>query len=61
MTPRELALTRGDIQMARKDYEQAVADYELALQKNEKDAVLLNKVGIAYQQLGDLTPGGAVL
>jgi tetratricopeptide (TPR) repeat protein len=54
MTPRELALTRGDIQMARKDYAQAAADYQLALQGNSKDAVLLNKMGIAYQQLGEL-------
>jgi tetratricopeptide (TPR) repeat protein len=54
MTPQELALTRGDIQMARKEYGQAVADYRIALQGNAKDALLLNKMGIAYQQLGDL-------
>jgi Flp pilus assembly protein TadD len=54
MTPRDLALTRGDIQMARKDYDQAVADYEIALQAQKNDAVLLNKIGIAYQQLGNL-------
>src|ERR1700690_3240362 len=54
LTPREAAITRGDIQMARKDYEQAVMDYQLALQLDQKDAVVLNKIGIAYQQLGDL-------
>src|ERR1700759_86660 len=54
MTPRELALTRGDIQMARKDYDQAVADYQIALQGQKNDAILLNKIGIAYQQLGNL-------
>jgi tetratricopeptide (TPR) repeat protein len=48
------ALIRGDIQMARKDYDQAIAEYRLALQGNPKDAVLLNKMGIAYQQLGNL-------
>jgi len=53
-TPRELALTRGDIQMARKDYAQATAEYQMALQSNAKDAPVLNKLGIAYQQLGDL-------
>ena len=53
-TPRELALTRGDIQMARKDYTEAVAQYQLALQINAKDAAALNKLGIAYQQLGQL-------
>jgi Flp pilus assembly protein TadD len=54
MTPQEAALTRGDIQMARKEYSQAVAEYKIALQGNAKDALLLNKMGIAYQQLGDL-------
>ncbi len=54
MTPQEIALTRGDIQMARKEYGQAVAEYRIALQGNPKDALLLNKMGIAYQQLGDV-------
>lgn len=53
MTPQEVALTRGDIQMARKEYAQAVAEYRIALQGDAKDALLLNKMGIAYQQLGD--------
>lgn len=53
-TPRELALTRGDIQMARKGYTEAVAQYQIALQINAKDAAALNKLGIAYQQLGQL-------
>lgn len=53
-TPRELALTRGDIQMARKDYDQAVGQYQIALQFDVKDAQVLNKLGIAYQQLGEL-------
>ena len=54
MTPQEVALTRGDIQMARKEYDQAVAEYRIALQGTPKDALLLNKMGIAYQQLGDV-------
>lgn len=49
-----MALTRGDIQMARKDYAQAAAEYRLALQGDRKDALLLNKIGIAYQQLGNV-------
>ena len=53
-SPREVALTRGDIQMARKDYAQAVAEYQIALGLNPKDAAVLNKIGIAYQQVGDL-------
>jgi tetratricopeptide (TPR) repeat protein len=54
MSPQEIALTRGDIQMARKEYSEAVAEYRIALEGNAKDALLLNKMGIAYQQLGDL-------
>lgn len=51
--PREMALTRGDIQMARKDYDQAVAQYQVALQFDTKDAQVLNKLGIAYEELGE--------
>ena len=40
--------------MARKDYAQAVAEYQIALQSSAKDAQVLNKIGIAYQQLGEL-------
>jgi tetratricopeptide (TPR) repeat protein len=40
--------------MARKDYAQAIAEYQVAVQLNAKDAVLLNKLGIAYEQLGEL-------
>jgi tetratricopeptide (TPR) repeat protein len=54
MSPQETAMIRGDIQMARKEYSQAIAEYRIALQGNAKDALLLNKMGIAYQQLGDL-------
>jgi tetratricopeptide (TPR) repeat protein len=54
LTARDAALIRGDIQMARKDYEQAIAEYRLALDADPKGAVLLNKMGIAYQQLGQL-------
>src|ERR1700733_9557405 len=54
MSKQEAALIRGDIQMARKDYDQAVAEYRLALEGDQRDALLLNKIGIAYQQLGDL-------
>jgi len=53
-TPSEIAVTRGDIQMARKDYAQAVSEYQTALQSSAKDAQVLNKIGIAYEQLGEL-------
>jgi tetratricopeptide (TPR) repeat protein len=54
LTPRELALSRGDIFMARKEYLEAARTYKDALKGHAKDAVLLNKLGIAYQQLGDV-------
>ncbi|MBZ5500827.1 MAG: tetratricopeptide repeat protein [Acidobacteriia bacterium] len=46
--------TRGDILVARKDYALAIKTYEEILQKDPRNAPLLNKIGICYQQLGDL-------
>lgn len=54
VSPRELALSRGDLFMARKDYAEAAKTYKEALKGGSKDAPLLNKIGIAYQQLGEL-------
>jgi tetratricopeptide (TPR) repeat protein len=54
MTPREVAEMRGDIFMARKDYSAAVGEYEQILATEPKNAAVYNKVGVAYQQLGDL-------
>ncbi len=54
MTPREAAEMRGDIFMARKEYSSAVGEYERIVGTEPKNAALLNKVGVAYQQLGDL-------
>ena len=54
MSPRELALARGDLFMARKDYAEAAKTYREALKGDSRDAPLLNKTGIAYQQLGEL-------
>src|SRR5262245_506465 len=42
---------RGDISMARKDYRQAV---DLYSQIEPKNAVVYNKIGIAYHQLADM-------
>jgi tetratricopeptide (TPR) repeat protein len=54
MTPLQSAELHGDILMARKEFAQAVDAYQQVLADNPKNAVLLNKVGVAYQQLGDL-------
>jgi len=53
LTNRQRAEMRADIQMAQKNYASAAADYEVLLQSEPKDAPLLNKTGIAYQQLGN--------
>lgn len=53
MTPRQVAELRADILAARKEYELAIAAYQDILKKEPKNAVLLNKVGIAYEELGD--------
>jgi tetratricopeptide (TPR) repeat protein len=54
MTPREALEMRGDIFMARKEYSQAVGEYDHILIAEPKNAEVLNKIGVAYQQLGDL-------
>jgi tetratricopeptide (TPR) repeat protein len=54
MSPREAAEMRGDIFMARKEFSAAVAEYERILVNEPKNGALFNKVGVAYQQLGDL-------
>ncbi|MGA7919753.1 MAG: tetratricopeptide repeat protein [Candidatus Acidiferrales bacterium] len=54
LTPREAAELHGDIYMARKEYPAAITAYQQVLAAESKNAAILNKVGIAYQQLGDL-------
>lgn len=51
MTPRQIAEMRADILVARKEYELAINSYEDILKTEPKNAVVLNKIGIAYQQL----------
>jgi tetratricopeptide (TPR) repeat protein len=54
MTPRQIAEMQGDILMARKEYAAAVTAYIKILETDPKSAQLLNKVGVGFQQLGDL-------
>ncbi len=54
MTPREAAEMRADILMARKEYSDAAGAYLQILVNEPKNAALFNKVGVAFQQLGDL-------
>lgn len=54
MTPRQMAELQGDVFMARKEYSAAVVAYCKILDSEPKNAQLLNKVGVSYQQLGDL-------
>jgi tetratricopeptide (TPR) repeat protein len=58
MTPRQTAEMHGDILMARKEFPAAIRTYLNILTDGQKNAVLLNKVGVAYQQLGDLGRAG---
>lgn len=53
MTPRQAAEMRADILVARKEFAAAAEAYEKILATDPKDAALLNKIGMAYQQLGD--------
>jgi tetratricopeptide (TPR) repeat protein len=45
---------RADILMARKEYVDAVRAYDEILKSEPKDAQILNKIGIAYEELPDL-------
>jgi tetratricopeptide (TPR) repeat protein len=58
MTAKQTAEMRGDILMARKEYADAVRTYLKVLNGDTKDSLVLNKVGVAYQQLGDLNRAG---
>jgi tetratricopeptide (TPR) repeat protein len=52
MTQRQVAEMRAEILMARKDYSEAALAYQRLLERDPNNAEILNKVGIAYQQLG---------
>jgi tetratricopeptide (TPR) repeat protein len=54
MSARQIAEIKADILMARKEYIAAVTAYETVLQSDPKNAALMNKIGVAYQQLGNL-------
>lgn len=53
MSPRQVAELRGDILMAEKDYEGAVKMYVAILATDRSDAHLLNKLGVACEQLNE--------
>ena len=54
LSPRDAAEMRADILMARKEYSDAAGLYMQILVNEPKNAALMNKVGVAFQQLGDL-------
>lgn len=54
LSPRETAELRADILMARKEYTEAIRSYDDILKTAPNDAELLNKMGVAYQELIDL-------
>jgi tetratricopeptide (TPR) repeat protein len=58
MSPREVLEMHGDILMARKEYPAAVTVYLQILTTEPKNAEMMNKVGVAYQQIGDLDHSG---
>jgi tetratricopeptide (TPR) repeat protein len=58
MTAREMLEMHGDILMARKEYPNAVTVYLQILDNEPKNSEVLNKVGVAYQQIGDLDRSG---
>src|SRR6202049_2243795 len=55
MTPRQTEEMRADFLVAKKEYGDAISIYQKLLRVQPKDAGLLNKVGLAYQQEGMYT------
>ncbi len=53
-TPRQEAEMRADLFMARKEYADAAGAYAELLKKEPRNAVLLNKLGVAYHLQGNL-------
>ena len=53
LSPRQMLELRGDIFVARKMYLDAIHTYEQVVSQDPKNAVVLNKIGVAYQQLGN--------
>jgi tetratricopeptide (TPR) repeat protein len=49
---------RGDILMARKEFPTAVTVYMQILAFDPKNSEIMNKIGVAYQQIGDLDRSG---
>ncbi|HKV28808.1 MAG TPA: tetratricopeptide repeat protein [Candidatus Acidoferrales bacterium] len=56
MTPLKLGELRADILMARKMYPEAIATYKNVVQRDPKNAVVFNKIGVAYEQLLEYGP-----
>ncbi|MFY9691234.1 MAG: tetratricopeptide repeat protein [Candidatus Acidiferrales bacterium] len=54
LTDRQKDEMRAQILMARKDYVEAVQAYGELLKSDPKNSQMLNQMGIAYQELGDL-------
>jgi len=54
LTPRQAEEMRADLLMVRKQYSDAIQAYERLLQTEARNAVLMNKIGIAFHQLLEL-------
>lgn len=54
LTPRQEAELRADILMARKEFLDAARSYDEIVKTEPNNAAVLNKMGVAYQQLFDL-------
>jgi tetratricopeptide (TPR) repeat protein len=54
LSPRQAAEMHADLFMARKEYREAIRAYEALLTNDRYDAQILNKIGVAYQEMIDL-------
>ena len=51
LTPRQVAEMRADLLMAQKEFSEAITAYKRVLKTDPNDAVLLDKIGVAYQEM----------
>lgn len=54
LTPRQVAELRADLLFTQKEYADAIRSYKKILQIDPKNAQVLDKIGVSYQELLDL-------
>jgi tetratricopeptide (TPR) repeat protein len=54
LTPRQIAELRADLLMTQKEYEEAIHAYKAILETDPRNAPVLDKIGVAYEEIVNL-------